>query len=171
MQRAGEGPNWDRWGGARAQRTLNMLYMFVTLDVSKLSGWLNTDAYCRVARSAFEAGGMRVERRKGRGAAAAHAACRRGPEWGSVGRGTRAAHIKHLVHGCDAERVEAQRLVERRRGLPRRKEGIRGGRHAGREAERAWGGRGACSVQARARMGIGGAGHARSARKTSCPWL
>eukprot|EP00964_Phaeocystis_antarctica_P057082 scaffold33736_cov50-Phaeocystis_antarctica.AAC.6 len=25
-----------------------MPFMFVTLDVSKLSGWLNADAYCRV---------------------------------------------------------------------------------------------------------------------------
>ena len=30
---------------------------------------------------------MRAERRGGRGAAAAHVACRRGPEWGSMGRG------------------------------------------------------------------------------------
>ena len=27
-----------------------MLCMFVTLDVSKLSGWLNADALCRVER-------------------------------------------------------------------------------------------------------------------------
>ena len=37
------------WGGggarsAHAERTLNMAYMVVTLDVSKLSGWLNADA-------------------------------------------------------------------------------------------------------------------------------
>ena len=35
------------WGGggarsAHAERTLNMAYMVVTLDVSKLSGWLNS---------------------------------------------------------------------------------------------------------------------------------
>ena len=29
---------------ARAERTVNMLPMLVTLDVSKLSGWLNADA-------------------------------------------------------------------------------------------------------------------------------
>jgi hypothetical protein len=29
-------------GWARAERTLNMLRMSVTLQVSKLSGWLNT---------------------------------------------------------------------------------------------------------------------------------
>ena len=37
---------------ARAERTKNMRYMSVTLDVSKLSGWLNTDANCRVKRRA-----------------------------------------------------------------------------------------------------------------------
>ena len=41
--------------GARA-RTLNMPPMSVTLDVSKLSGWLNFSAACRVARTAHEAG-------------------------------------------------------------------------------------------------------------------
>ena len=29
---------------ARAERTENMLFMVVTLEVSKLSGWLNADA-------------------------------------------------------------------------------------------------------------------------------
>ena len=52
MQPAGEGPNGDRWGGARAERTRNMACMVVTLDVLKLSGWLNADAFCRVARRA-----------------------------------------------------------------------------------------------------------------------
>ena len=41
---------------ARAERTLNMLPMFVTLDVSKLSGWLNADACCQVERRACDAG-------------------------------------------------------------------------------------------------------------------
>ena len=35
---------------ARARRTPNMAYMVVTLDVSKLNGWLNTNAPCRVTR-------------------------------------------------------------------------------------------------------------------------
>jgi len=34
-------------GRPRAERTMNMAPMFVTLDVSRLSGWLNADAYCR----------------------------------------------------------------------------------------------------------------------------
>ena len=51
-------------GGARAcaERTWNMLRMVVTLDVSKLSGWLNADAPCRVERRAYDA-----ERGVGRG--------------------------------------------------------------------------------------------------------
>ncbi len=40
---------------ARAERTLNIWYMFVTLDVSKLSGWLN-GVDCRVERRACDAG-------------------------------------------------------------------------------------------------------------------
>ena len=44
--------------GARAcaERTENMARMVVTLDVSKLSGWLNADASCRVERRAYDAG-------------------------------------------------------------------------------------------------------------------
>ena len=43
----------------------------------------------------------------------------------------RGAHEEHAVHGCDAGRVEGQRLVERRRGLPSRKEGVRSGARCG----------------------------------------
>ena len=39
-------------GRARAERTANMDPMFVTLEVSKLSGWLNAYACCRVERGA-----------------------------------------------------------------------------------------------------------------------
>ena len=39
-------------GRARAKRTSNIRCMLVTLDVSKLSGWLNADAHCRVAKEA-----------------------------------------------------------------------------------------------------------------------
>ena len=53
-----EGPQTvEAEGGARAERTLNMPTsmppMSVTLDVSKLSGWLNADAYCRVTRESI----------------------------------------------------------------------------------------------------------------------
>ena len=45
------------WGGrARAERTENIRCMVVTLDVTKLSGWLNAFAFCRVERGACDAG-------------------------------------------------------------------------------------------------------------------
>jgi len=40
-------PTAEAAGGARAERTENMFPMSVTLDVSKLSDWLNADAPCR----------------------------------------------------------------------------------------------------------------------------
>ena len=36
----------------RKERTENMPFILMTLDVSKLSGWLNADAPCRVAKEA-----------------------------------------------------------------------------------------------------------------------
>ena len=53
--------------GARPECTRNMSLMSVTLDVSKLSGWLNADADCRVERRAYEAGSMRAGRWEGVG--------------------------------------------------------------------------------------------------------
>ena len=51
----------------------------------------------------------------------------------------RGAHGEHVVHGCDAGRVEAERLVERRRVLRSRKEGVRcGARYTGRPDSRLW---------------------------------
>ena len=52
----GESPTQGCGGRARAERTWNMSPMFVTLDVSKLSGWLNLYAYCRVEGRACDAG-------------------------------------------------------------------------------------------------------------------
>ena len=51
-----EGPAAEAAGRARAERTLNMDCMFVTLEVSKLSGWLNADAYCRVKKGSIGRG-------------------------------------------------------------------------------------------------------------------
>jgi hypothetical protein len=41
---------------ARAGRTPNMPAMRKTLEVSKLSGWLKTDAVCRVKRRSMRCG-------------------------------------------------------------------------------------------------------------------
>ena len=46
----GEGPTGGQGAGHAAERTLNMKLMPVTLDVSRLSGWLNADAPCRVKK-------------------------------------------------------------------------------------------------------------------------
>ena len=51
-QRAGKAPTVEAEGRASAERTQNMDPMSVTLDVSKLSGWLNADAPCRVEKEA-----------------------------------------------------------------------------------------------------------------------
>ena len=40
-------PTVEVEGRGRAERTENMCSMSVTLDVSRLSGWLNASAYCR----------------------------------------------------------------------------------------------------------------------------
>ena len=42
-----EGSNTDMGAGHVEERTENMANMVVTLEVSKLSGWLNADAPCR----------------------------------------------------------------------------------------------------------------------------
>jgi len=121
---------------ARAERTKNMPYMFVTLDVSKLSAWLNADAYCRVERGACNAGRGAAREACGRWVAAAQSArTGRDRTQGCGSQGTRGAHLEHALHGRDLGRVEAERLVERRRGLPSRKAGMqRGERGAAREA-------------------------------------
>ena len=51
-QRAGKAPTVGAAGRARAERTENIHAMSVTLDVSRLSGWLNADAPCRVETEA-----------------------------------------------------------------------------------------------------------------------
>ena len=51
------GPDYRMGHRARAERTQNIAFMAVTLEVSKLSGWLNADVSCRVARRAYNAVG------------------------------------------------------------------------------------------------------------------
>jgi hypothetical protein len=51
--------------GTRGERTWNMSLMVVTLEVSKLSGWLNTDARCRVEGRACDAGERGASREAG----------------------------------------------------------------------------------------------------------
>ena len=72
-------------------------------------------------------------------------------------KGTRGAHGEHAVHGRDAGRVEAERLVERRRVLPSRKANMRRGKRCVPGGVRAWGGSDACGVHGKGpTQGLGG---------------
>ena len=94
--------------------------MLVTLEVSKLSGWLNAFVFCRVQRGAWDAGdvqsagGRRPVGGSGKHVGAIQLEDRAGAE----------PHLKHVIHLCDARRVDTQQLVERIRALPSPKAGI-----------------------------------------------
>eukprot|EP00964_Phaeocystis_antarctica_P045214 scaffold26017_cov39-Phaeocystis_antarctica.AAC.1 len=112
-----------------------MLDMVVTLEVSTLSGWLNADADCRESEGGHTVRGEvwagRREATGDRGTRSVQGRARL--QIGGRARG--GAHVEHVGHGCDAGGVEAQRLVERRRGLPRVERRAYGaGRAAGWEA-------------------------------------
>ena len=113
--------------------------MSVTLEVLKLSGWLNADADCQ--------GRLAVWRRRRR-----QAACK------DIG-GTGGAHVEHVRHILDAGGVEAQRLVERPRVLPSRKQGMRCG--ASCASRKAW-------KLGRRREAAAGASVARTRRTGDC---
>ena len=102
------------------ERTLNMYRIIVTPEVSKLSGWLNAYARCRESNGGHTVweevqSTGRPEVAGDRGARGVQGRARL--QIGGRARG--GAHAEHAVHGCDAGGVEAQRLVERRRALPR----------------------------------------------------
>jgi len=90
----------------------------------------------------------------------------RGPTLKRLGaKGTRGAHVEHAVHGRDSGGVKAQRLVEGRRVLPSRTEGMRCG---GGEVRAGWReglgcGGGTTRGMHGARLKAGGQGHARRA--------
>ena len=64
-QAAGRPPAVEAEGRACAGRTANIPCMSVTLDVSRLSGWLNADEFCREKRAR---GGGKVGKWSGKGA-------------------------------------------------------------------------------------------------------
>ena len=94
------------------------MFMAVTLDVSKLSGWLNAAEFCRFEWGAYDRGGRDA-----------------GRDTQLLGLGQGVGHLKHLLHVRDTGRVETQRLVEHR-ALPIRN-GARTieGRGAGRDTQ------------------------------------
>ena len=53
--------------GHGEERTRNIALMVVTLEVSKLSGWLNADVYCRESRKGGMRCGARYTRRQAGG--------------------------------------------------------------------------------------------------------
>ena len=110
----GEGPTQGLGARARAERTENMWFVSVTLEVSRLSGWLNAYAFCQVEgrgtctyahamRGEVRAGrreGVRRWRRKrhARGKARIKAV---------GGQGTRRAHVEYVLHVRDLGGVPA----------------------------------------------------------------
>eukprot|EP00964_Phaeocystis_antarctica_P118876 scaffold82604_cov55-Phaeocystis_antarctica.AAC.2 len=71
----------------------------------------------------------------------------------------RGAHVEHFAHIRDAGRVEADRLVERRRALPSRMKGVRCGARCGPRGGRAWDGgsaRAACTARGARLRRLGG---------------
>ena len=108
-----------------------MRYMVVTLEVSKLSGWLNADAYCRESNGGHtmweevQSTG-RPEVAGDRGARGVQERARLQIGSGARGGVRGGAHGEHPVHVRDAGGVKAQRLVERQRALPRVKRRARG---------------------------------------------
>ena len=100
--------------GHGEERTRSMPSMFVTLEVSKLSGWLNAIAFCRESNGGHTMCGASCGPGGGRRAAGdGGASSVRGRARLQVGgRARGAAHEEHLVHARDAGGVEAQRLIE-----------------------------------------------------------
>jgi len=160
------------WGPrARAERTSNIWYISVTLEVSKLSGWLKALAYCRVEGRACDAGGeVRAGRREGLGCGGGTTSGMHGkrPNSRLGGQGhARGAHLEHLEHVRDAGGVEAQWLVEGMRVLPSRGEGMRcGGERCEPGGHRGGGGTQEACTGKRPDSRLWGQGHARSARRT-----
>eukprot|EP00964_Phaeocystis_antarctica_P063581 scaffold38171_cov50-Phaeocystis_antarctica.AAC.1 len=77
---AGRGPAAE-WGQGHARsRTVNIWYMLVTLDVSRLSGWLNAVADCRVKREAYYEDDMEGQKTGGRGSGSPNNV-QGGPDW------------------------------------------------------------------------------------------
>jgi len=100
-----------RLGGrrARAERTLNIDCMVVTLEVSRLSGWLNADAPCRVERRAMRCG-ARCAPGGGRawGGGGASGMHEEGPTQGlgARARAERTQNIDRMVATLDVSQLE-----------------------------------------------------------------
>ena len=110
--------------GRGEQRTQNIPFMFVTLDVTQLSGWLNFLAPCQGSQAL----GIRCEASCLPGRREAVSVHRGGQLsqlqigeqiGGCTGGAQGRAHCEHARHVRDAGRLEVKRLIEVRRVLPR----------------------------------------------------
>ena len=83
--------------------------MVATLDVSKLSGWLNADAVCRELKEGHTVRGE--VRPAGGGRGGGRPRCKRRAGEGSTAqlwaRQLGGAHVEHVAHVCYAGGVEA----------------------------------------------------------------
>ena len=75
-----EDPTGECGQGHARGGTENMVPMSVTLDVSKLSGWLNAGTDCRVQREAYHEGDMEGQETGGRGSSSP-SNVQGGPDW------------------------------------------------------------------------------------------
>jgi len=93
-----------------------MTSMVVTLEVSKLSGWLKADACCRVEGRACDAGGgeVRAGRREGLGCGGGtQAACTgkvRLMAWGPRARAERTQNMPYMVVTLEVSQLEMSAL-------------------------------------------------------------
>ena len=139
--------------------------MFVTLEVSKLSGWLNA-VPCRESNGGHTMQGEGAGGREAEGAWSDNDAGGM-QERGFGAYGTRGAHQKHAFHACDAGCVETQRLVERRRQLSSRNGCYEAGRGARKGTEEgSWLAAAQVVCRGKARVDIGRMARARGAPET-----
>ena len=93
-----------------------MLPMFVTLDVSKVSGWLNANAPCRVERRAYDAWreiqAMGGGRAWGGGSGASSLMHGEGPTegWEARARAERTKNIPYMFLTPDVDQLEMSAL-------------------------------------------------------------
>ena len=166
----GKGPTQGLGGRARAERTLNMPYMTVTLEVSKLSGWLSFCAPCQPKGGACDMG------RGADGEAVGSGAAQAGMQTGKVrpqGLGVRARVGRTENMLFMSVTLEVSQLSGWLNAFAIcRVEGR--ARNAGRGVRWEAGGRGAAAAVAActemARLKTWGPGHAHSARGTCGSW-
>jgi len=93
-----------------------MKLMVVTLEVSKLSGWLKAGVFCRVEREGMRCGGreVRAGRREGPGwwrhTRGMHGEKARLKAWGPRARGERTANMAYMFVTLEVSQPEMSAL-------------------------------------------------------------